>query len=130
MAQGGSFFLSSDVFATVYHQLSKVFPVVKPCQIFTATYPGGVRHLHVATLGDDPAEVDPAKVAQIRTARSQQLRYYSEVTHPAAFAIPPCVCLPSVHLPSLRVFAIPPRVCHSSVRVISSSFESSFESLF
>jgi len=87
--QGGSFFWFADIFTTVFHQLSKVFPVVKPYQCFTAIYPGGVWNLQVATLGDDPAEVDPAKVAQIRMGPGEELGWYSEQTHTAAFAVPP-----------------------------------------
>ena len=45
--QGGSFFWFKGVFNTVYHQLDKVFPVVKPYQCFTAIYPGGVWNLQV-----------------------------------------------------------------------------------
>jgi spermidine synthase len=87
--QGGSFFWLQGVFNTVYHQLKKVFPVVKPYQCFTAIYPGGLWNLHLATLGDDPAEVDAAVAAGIRTREGITLDYYSAETHVASFALPP-----------------------------------------
>jgi len=87
--QGGSFFWFKGVFNTVYHQLNKVFPMVKPYQCFTAIYPGGVWNLQLATLGDDPQQVDVAKVNAIKTRATEHLQWYSAETHHAAFALPP-----------------------------------------
>ena len=87
--QGGSFFWLSGVFNTVYHQLKKVFPVVKPYSCFTAIYPGGVWNLQLATLGDDPALVDPRKVDAIRMRPGASLDWYTESTHRHAFVLPP-----------------------------------------
>jgi len=84
--QGGSFWYLPAVFRTVYHGLKSSFPVVKPYQCFTSVYPGGIWNLQVATLGDDPAEVDPEKVSAITGA---PLEWYTAHTHAAAFHLPP-----------------------------------------
>ncbi|GAB4560531.1 MAG: hypothetical protein Tsb0020_07310 [Haliangiales bacterium] len=82
--QGGSFWYLPEVFRTVYHGLKRVFPVVKPMECFTAVYPGGIWNLTMATLGDDPEDVDDA-----RADRLAGLGWYSARRHGSAFAIPP-----------------------------------------
>lgn len=82
--QGGSFWYLPQVLQTVYHGLKRTFPVVKPMECFTAVYPGGVWNLVLATLGDDPEEVNAARADGL-----EGLKWYSAACHKSAFGIPP-----------------------------------------
>jgi spermidine synthase len=82
--QGSSFWYLPVCFRTVFHGLKSAFPVVKPYQCFTAIYPGGLWNLQVATLGDDPADVDRQKADSLKG-----LQFYSSDVHGASFALPP-----------------------------------------
>ncbi|CAM9734707.1 unnamed protein product, partial [Choristocarpus tenellus] len=85
--QGGSFWYLPKVFRTVYHGLRKSFPVVVPIQCFTAVYPGGLWNLQIATLGDDPSDVDSAKASNL--CKRHDLVFYSPEAHSASFVLPP-----------------------------------------
>ncbi|CAM9194595.1 unnamed protein product, partial [Hapterophycus canaliculatus] len=85
--QGGSFWYLPLVFRTVFHGLKKAFPEVRALQCFTAVYPGGLWNIQLATLGDDPQEVNLEKAKDL-CARNE-LSFYSPEGHNAAFALPP-----------------------------------------
>lgn len=82
--QAGSYWYLPTVLQRVNAGLAEVFPVVRVYQCFTAVYPGGVWNLAVATLGDDPTEVDGERAARLRG-----LSFYDESAHRGAFALPP-----------------------------------------
>jgi spermidine synthase len=82
--QAGSFWYQPDVLRTVYHGLKRVFPVVKPMECFTATFPGGVWNLAIATLGDDPEKLNRARAEGL-----DDLQWYSAAGHRSCFGIPP-----------------------------------------
>lgn len=82
--QAGSFWYLPEVLVSVVHGLRQVFPRVDVYQCFTAVYPGGIWNLAMATLGDDPRQVDEARAGQL-----QNLQFYDAATHPAAFVLPP-----------------------------------------
>ncbi|CAM9981522.1 unnamed protein product [Scytosiphon promiscuus] len=85
--QGGSFWYLPLVFRTVFHGLKKAFPEVRALQCFTAVYPGGLWNVQVATLGDDPQEVNLEKALDL--CSRNELAFYSPEGHHAAFALPP-----------------------------------------
>jgi spermidine synthase len=82
--QGGSFWYHPEIFQTVYWGLRSAFPVVKPMECFTAVYPGGIWNLFVATLGDDPEDVNEARADSLG-----ELDWYSARRHRAAFGLSP-----------------------------------------
>lgn len=82
--QAGSYWYLPSVLQRVNEGLGDVFPVVRVYQCFTAIYPGGVWNLAVATLGDDPTDVDAERVARLG-----ELSFYDAGAHKAAFALPP-----------------------------------------
>lgn len=82
--QAGSFRYLPEVLVTVTRGLGEVFPVVHAYQCHAAVYPGGVWNLAVATLGDDPREVDEARARALKG-----LCWYSAEVHRGAFALPP-----------------------------------------
>ncbi|CAM9725613.1 unnamed protein product [Ectocarpus sp. 13 AM-2016] len=85
--QGGSFWYLPLVFRTVFHGLKKAFPEVRALQCFTAIYPGGLWNIQLATLGDDPQDVDLEKANKL--CNSHKLAFYSPQGHHAAFTLPP-----------------------------------------
>jgi spermidine synthase len=82
--QAGSWFYLPGVLQTVRKGLEAVFPLVKPLQCFTAIYPGGMWNLCLATLGDDPVDVD-----EDRAKALEGTKFYDVWNHRAAFALPP-----------------------------------------
>ena len=82
--QAGSFWYHPEVFQTVVHGLRRAFPVVKPLECFTAVYPGGTWNLVMATLGDDPEDVNEARAKGLGA-----LDWYSARRHRAAFGLSP-----------------------------------------
>lgn len=82
--QAGSYWYLPAVLQRVNAGLGEVFPVVRVYQCFTAVYPGGVWNLAIATLGDDPTDVDGERVARLGG-----LSFYDVGAHKGAFALPP-----------------------------------------
>lgn len=82
--QAGSYWYLPTVLRRVNAGLAAVFPVVRIYQCVTAVYPGGLWNLAIATLGDDPTEVDAERANQL-----SDLSFYDASVHESAFALPP-----------------------------------------
>ncbi len=82
--QGGSTWYFRDTFRQVYQNLQALFPVVHPLECFSAVYPGGVWSIQIATMGDDPRDVND-KLSRLH----DDLDWYSSERHQAAFILPP-----------------------------------------
>jgi spermidine synthase len=82
--QAGSWWYLPQVLRTAHGGLARAFGRAEAYQCWSAVYPGGVWNLVIATFGDDPAEVDPA-----RAERLHGCAWYDAAVHRAAFALPP-----------------------------------------
>ncbi len=82
--QAGSWFFLPRALTLAISGLGAVFPRVQAYQCWSAVYPGGLWNLALATLGDDPAEVDAERVDALGGCA-----YYSAAVHRAAFVLPP-----------------------------------------
>jgi spermidine synthase len=83
VAQTESPFYNGELIASVYRDVSSVFPIAKVFLCNVPTYPGG---LWCFTLGSK--KYDPEEVEGIDTA-GFDCKYYSQKIHKAAFALPP-----------------------------------------
>jgi spermidine synthase len=82
--QSESFFLHQDVVKNLYNIVGKLFPVYGYAYILIPTYPGGNIGISLGSLGPEvkkPARKPDAKM-------KNELKYYSEEIHEAAFILP------------------------------------------
>ncbi len=82
--QAGSWWFLPDVLRTAYRGLGRVFGMARAYHCWSAVYPGGLWNLVLATLGDDPAEVDRERAEGLLGCR-----FYDAESHRAAFVLSP-----------------------------------------
>lgn len=82
--QAGSWRWLPRALQAAHAGLAKAVGRAKPYVCWSPIYPGGFWNLVLATRGDDPAEVDPARVAALGP-----LDWYDADVHRAAFVLPP-----------------------------------------
>jgi len=82
--QAGSWWFYPEVLRMAHGRLAATFECARAYQCWSPVYPGGLWNLVLATGGDDPAEVDPARVRALSGCE-----WYDAAVHAAAFALPP-----------------------------------------
>ncbi|MFW5878641.1 MAG: spermidine synthase [Myxococcota bacterium] len=82
--QAGSWWCLPEVLKTAHGGLKRVFGRAEAYQCWSAVYPGGLWNLVMATLGDDPAQVD-----ETRAGALSGCLFYDASVHRAAFALGP-----------------------------------------